>query len=257
MKRAGRAIVYFLFVFLISASVSAAQVEKPLIASLAFIPGLIDSPEKGPFVDLVKAMGHDTGREVKIDVFPFARSIDNVVKGRADFHVPVIRNRAIDESKLPYAFTTEKFGTVSFVIYSNTKKSLTKEKILQAKEKEKFPYIVEVPANMEGLFPFPCQSSNDVSLSLQKVQRGRIDALVWAQEEVDLAIRKIKPNEIHREHWADMEDSIIIAKGPQGKEMDAVLSKALRKLRASGKLESLYEKVHKPYDNWQPASMGW
>ncbi len=226
-----------------------------LRASLASIPGLINSPEDGPFVDLVKAIAAETGQPLSIKMFPMARSINNVVEGYADFHVPTIRNRKLDESRLPYAFTSESYGTVSFVIYSNDGERITREMIEEAVSRKAvpFPYVIEVPAGMEGLFPFPCQPSNDVERSLRKVQKKRIDALVWAQEEVDLALRKSGIKDIRREHWEDMEDTIVVQKSERGKKMDRLLSAAIRGLRKSGKLDAIYPKVHKPFVPWQPA----
>ncbi len=238
---------------------SAAGGPKDLTGSLALIPGLIDSPEKGPFVEIVKAMGSVyTGGKIKIETYPFARSVDNVIKGKADFHIPTIRNRALSDAGLPYRFTTEKIGTVCIVIYSNKEKQITKKMLAAAMaQKGQFPYAIDLPAGIEGLFGFPGSPSNDVAMSLQKLAKKRIDALVWAQEEVDLALRNMKLNMITREHWADFDDSIIIAKGPQGDAVDEILSGALKKLRASGRLQALYTKVHRPYDDWQPTAMGW
>lgn len=232
---------------------------KDLTASLALLPGVIDSPDKGPFVDLVKAIaGVYTEGKIKIETYPFARSIDNVVKGKADFHIPTVRNRAISVPSLPYRFTTEKIGSVAFVIYSNSERPLTKKMLQDAMaQKGKFPYTIEVVPGIEQQFGFPGTSSVDLTSSLQKVQKKRIDALVWAQEEADNALKNLKIKTVRREHWMDYEDSIIIAKGPHGDAVDKILSNALKKLRASKQLQPLYAKVHRPYDDWQPAKMGW
>ena len=41
--------------------------------TIALIPGLIDSPEKGPFVEVVKAIASVyTGGKIKIETFPFS-----------------------------------------------------------------------------------------------------------------------------------------------------------------------------------------
>jgi polar amino acid transport system substrate-binding protein len=253
------AMVFCMVVLCVPFVLNAAGGSKDLTASLALIPGLIDSPEKGPFVEMIKAIaGAYTGGKIKIETYPFARSVDNVVKGKADFHVPTIRNRAVSEAGLPYRFTTEKIGTVSFVIYSNSEKPITKKMLDDAiAQKGKLPYTIEIPAGIEGVFPFPGNPSNDVAASLQKVQKKRVDALVWAQEEVDFALRSLKLNAVHREHWMDLDDSIIIAKGPAGDATDEILSTAIKSLRASKQLQSLYLKVHRPYEDWQPSKMGW
>ena len=172
--------------------------SKDLVASLAQLPGLADSPDKGAFVDVVIAMGelYKEGK-IKIELYPFARSINNVIEGKADFHVPGIRNVNIDQSKKPYSMVTEKMGTVFFVIYSNTSKQITKAMLDKAidnakSKKGKFPYTIEIPAGIEDQFPFPSISENNVESGLKKVETKRIDALVWAQEEVDLSLRQLK-----------------------------------------------------------------
>lgn len=236
-----------------------AEGPKDLTASLALLPGVIEGPDKGPFVDLVKAIaGVYTDGKIKIETYPFARSIDNVVKGKADFHIPTVRNRAVTVPSLPYRFTTEKIGSVAFVIYSNSDKPLTKKMLQDAMaQKGKFPYSIEVVPGIEAQFGFPGTPSVDLASSLQKVQKKRLDALVWAQEEADNALKALKIKTIRREHWMDYEDSIIIAKGSQGDAVDKILSNALKKLRASKQLQPLYAKVHRPYEDWQPAKMDW
>jgi polar amino acid transport system substrate-binding protein len=252
------AMVCITFVLCIPALLCAAGTPKELTASLAQIPGLADSPDKGSLVDLVKAIADATGTKIKIEVYPFARSIDNVVKGKADFHLPTVRNCAVSEAGLPYRFTTERTGTVSFVIYSNAEKPITKKMLSDAAaQKGKFPYNIEVPAGIDTLFGFPAHPSNDVANSLEKVRAKRIDALVWAQEETDSALKKLKIKSIKRDFWADYDDTILLSKGPKGEAADAILSAGLKKLKASKQLDQIHSKVHHPYDSWQPADMGW
>ncbi|MFH0974566.1 MAG: transporter substrate-binding domain-containing protein [Spirochaetota bacterium] len=232
-----------------------------LVASLAQLPGLADTPDKGAFVDIVKAIDEVyTEGTIKIELYPFARSVNNVIAGKADFHIPTFRNLKIDQSKLPYGTVTEKMGKVRFVIYSNTDNPINKkmldDAILNAKSGQ-FPYKIEGASGIESQYPFPVISTNDVTQGLRKVANKRIDALVWAQEEVDFTIKNLKLKNIRRELWQDFEDAIIISKGPGGDRINNILSDALRKLRASGKLEQLYSKIHRPYENWQPADMGW
>jgi polar amino acid transport system substrate-binding protein len=235
---------------------------KDLIASLAELPGLADSPEKGAFVEIVKAIdavyidGHIT-----IRLFPFARSVDNVITGQADFHIPSIRNCSIDQTRSPYGMVTEKMGSVSFIIYSHREKPLTKQMLDDAIKNTQggasFPYTIEVPQGIENQFPFPTIPSNYVNQSLRKVEANRIDALVWAQEETDLTLRRLKIVSIRREFWQSFDDVILIPKGPAGKRMDRILSKALNTLKASGRLDRLYSRIHRPYEDWQPFDMGW
>jgi polar amino acid transport system substrate-binding protein len=233
--------------------------EKDLKASLAQLPGLADTPDKGAFVDIVKAIDDVyTDGKITIELFPFPRSYSNIIQGKADFHMPSLRNPLVDEKKLPYRIVTERMGVVSLVIYSNVNKIITKKMIDDAVAKGgKFPYKIEAGGGMEDLYPFPITASNNLEQTMQKINSNRIDALIWAQEEPDLVLKKMKLKTIHREHYQDLDDVIITTKNPRGEEVNKILSTAIKKLRASGRLQKLYEKTHKPYDNWQPANMGW
>lgn len=246
-----------LFVFLLHAL----KGSKDLVASLAELPGLADTPDKGAFVDLVKAMDEVyTAGKIKIVLYPFAHSVNNVIEGKADFHIPTVRNLKIDQSLKPYNTVKEKMGTVYFVIYSNIEKKITKKMLDDAIaniKKEAFPYKIEIPSGIESEFPFPGISQNSVEQGLKKVESKRIDALVWAQEEVDLTLKKLKIKNINRTLWMGFEDAIIIAKGPEGDKINKLLSDLLKKLQKLGRLEQIYSKIHLPYDDWQPSKMGW
>jgi polar amino acid transport system substrate-binding protein len=156
---------------------------------------------------------------------------------------------------------TERMGSVSFVIYSHREKPLTKQMlddaIRNAHSGASFPYSIEVPQGIEDQFPFPAISSNYVYQSLKKVAAKRIDALVWAQEETDLTLKHLKLGGIRRDFWQTFDDVILIPKGPAGDRMNAILSKALTTLKASGRLGQLYFHIHRPYNDWQPYEMEW
>lgn len=225
---------------------------------MAIIPGIVDSEKFGPFPEMMQALLSHTDKNVSLEAFPLARAVFNVIDGDADFMIPTIRGREGRNEKRNYRFAKEKFGSVTFVLYTNDTKKISRTTIEAALTKnEPLPYVLEGPAlsgNPLGDLLYP---SNDVALSLQKVQKGRIDGFIWAQEESDAALRKLKLANIRREHWADFDDTIIVALGPRGDQADIVLSEAIRKMRAAGELEKYYKKIHRPYEDWQPADMGW
>ncbi|MBN2059354.1 MAG: ABC transporter substrate-binding protein [Deltaproteobacteria bacterium] len=262
MKVTNRYLCVWMLILLVPCMAYGLEGSDDLIASLAELPGLADSSEKGAFVEIVKAIDtvYTDGR-ITISVFPFARSVHNVIDKKADFHIPSIRNPDMDQTRLPYRIVTEKMGTVCFVIYSHREKPFTKQMLDDSIRKTQggapFPYSIEVPKGLEEQFPFPVISSNYVDQSLKKVAAKRIDALVWAQEETDLTLKRLKICTVRREFWQAFDDVILIPRGPAGDRLDIILSDALSKLRASGQLEQLYSNIHRPYDDWQPSEMGW
>jgi len=45
---------------------------------------------------------------------------------------------------------------------------------------------------------------------------------------------------------------ILISKDKHGDDVDKILTRALQKLKADGRLDKINEKVHKSYIDWQP-----
>lgn len=232
---------------------------KDILASLPLLPGVIDNNEKGFFVDIIKAIDDVyTEGNIKINVYDASRALDEVLNGNSDFYLPSIRNNTIDQTKLNYATSTAKMGSVSFVVYSNVNKKLTAKMLNDAaKADKKIPFNISAPPGIESQFPFDYTGSGDVKSVLQKVDAGRIDGFIWAQEEADNVIKELKLKNVYRSLYYDFDDVFIIKKGDKGKEIDKTISECIDKLRASGKLEEIHKKAHVPYVDWQPADMGW
>ncbi|MGL4250285.1 MAG: ABC transporter substrate-binding protein [Aeromonas sp.] len=233
-----------------TANDSAAQ-GKParvLHAHLGELPGLINADKTGPFIDLVHAIDElHPDITIEITIYPIARAMASVSNGRADFGLPAIRNLK-DADLLPYRFTTRSFGKVAHVIYSNTASPVSTDMAYGIVPTERDLLIEAVPDYM----PFPVQRSMSIEQSLRKLSRGRIDAFVWAQEEADLMLQHLELTNVKREFFGDFEDVFIIQKGTSGNEMDEFISRSIDQLAASGKLAEIYEKIHRPYVEWQP-----
>lgn len=227
--------------------------QTNLTASLAHIPDLADSPDKGIFVDLVKAID-DVYKEgtITIKVSPFARSFENVMRGKADFHIPSFVDPNIPEEKLPFGYVAEPMGTVKLLLYSNSAEPISLADIEAAMARGgDFPYVIEVGAGMKIMFPFPTKGSNNMDQSLKKVNAGRIHAYIWPPE-ADLLVRDLKLGNIHREIYSDFDDIIVVAKSPRGEEVSRIIEEALKELRRQGRLKQFHDKVHLPYTDWQP-----
>ena len=233
------------------ADTAAAPAAKPvriLNAHLGELPGLINADKTGPFVDLVRAIDELYPEvSIRITIYPLARAMAGVIAGTADFSLPAIRNLQ-DADLLPYRFSTRSFGKVTHVLYSNTDHLITPDMAYGIVPTKRDLLIEATP----GFLPIPLQRSMSIEQSLRKLSRGRIDAFIWAQEEADLMLRQLKLTNIHREHLGDFEDVFIIAKGPAGDETDRFLGEAIDRLAASGKLEEIYSRLHRPYVEWQP-----
>ncbi|HGY5298020.1 TPA: ABC transporter substrate-binding protein [Aeromonas salmonicida] len=230
---------------------SAAESEHPtrFSAYLGLLPGLIDSDGSGPFVNLVKAIADlDDGVEVSVMVYPMSRATRSVVVGEADFNLPALRNPYIDESMLPYRFSSVTFGKVTHVLYSNSTAPITPAMVL-GYEYTKRDLLIE---GVSDFWPFSVKRSLSIEQSLGKLSRGRIDAFLWAQEEADFALRKMGLTNIHRVYFGEFDDVFIIPKGEKGDRVDRFLTQSIGKLKASGQLDKIYSAIRGPYQEWQP-----
>jgi len=226
---------------------------QDLKASLAYLPKISESPDKGAYEDLVKAIGAlYTNGTIQISVAPMARSMDDVISGRADFHIPMIRNTVVPADSLPYRCSTTAMGKVVFVIYSNKAKPITLDMLKAAKDQKPFPYQLETGRGLEAYFDFPVTPSNALDQSLKKVDAGRADGFIWAQEEADYTVRTLALKSIHRAFYFAFDDIIVLPKGPKGDQLDAMFTKAIKSLRESGKWQTVYATIHTPYSDWQP-----
>src|SRR3569832_1220003 len=75
---------------------------KELTASIANLPVLADTPDKGVLIDLVKTIEKKTNKPNKREKTPKEHTKDTKKKQRADFHLPLIMVPNADESKLEY-----------------------------------------------------------------------------------------------------------------------------------------------------------
>ena len=257
MKHAIRYFNICLVVSIILVLFSGVVFARDLTISMAFLPGVLETPDKGPFIDLVKAMDNAFEGSIVRGVYPFPRSIDNVISGKADFHLPMIRNKLVSEGSLPYAYSTDKLGYVCFVIYSNKDNPITVDKIKQAKGSSPFPLKLETSGGFDGYFDFPINAALSVESALKKVNLKRIDGFIFAQEECDHITKQQKLKKIHRELYDRFDDVFIIPKGSAGKEVDSILSTILAKMKTDGTLVKLHERVHPDFQQWQPHQMGW
>ncbi len=220
---------------------------RDLRASLPLIPPLVESKDKGILVDLLKAMAEEykTGK-ITWDVYPFARSLDNVEKGKADFHMPLLVNPNMAVDKLPFQFSSEMIFRVLFALYTNKNNK-------EINPKNVSNYKAETDVGHTAFFDFKIDGSSDIESALQKVDKQRIDAWIFAMPESDAALKKLGLKNIKRWEYKKFDVRIVLAKDQNGKEVDKVLSEVIGKLRASGK----YQKIMAPildqkFDDWQP-----
>ena len=137
-------------------------------ASLAKMPVYAVTADKGVLVDLTKAMAKTSGKAIEIQVVPFNKSMHDLMDGKADFHMPLIKPENVDEAKLNYANSKETIFHVNFVLYTNKNKPIDKSKLKD--------YRIETDLAHVGYFDFPVKGSTRIDSSLKKVNAGESTA---------------------------------------------------------------------------------
>lgn len=229
-----------LFELLLNVSVKA-EVYK---ASLAILPVAAESSEKGILVDLVKMWAKETGNEIEIKLYPFKRSMKNVEKGVADFHLPMIRNPYMDENKLDFTFSTSTIFYVNFVLYTNKNKPVDRNKLAN--------YKIATDAAHEEFFNFPVESDFRIENSLNKLHAGRIDGYIFADVEADPVLKQLGFTNIKRELYKVYEAHAVLPKGERKNTVDAMITDAMDKVKKSGAWAKLMSPVYHEYVDWQP-----
>ncbi len=212
--------------------------------ALAEMPVHAISKTQGVQVDFVKAIEKLTNNQIIINLYPFARSISKVIKGQVDFHIPLIKNNLIPDEKLLYYHSSETIFNVNFVLYTIKGNGVTLKNLSQ--------YRVETDRAHVAFFPFKTIPSSKIEQSLKKLNLGRIDAYIFADTSVDPVLKKLAFKNIQRMFYKEYEVKIILPRNKHGLLVDKMLTDAIKKLRASGKLQEIFSSVNQPYDNWQP-----
>lgn len=228
---------------------------NPLRASLAHLPvhSQFDAQGKpqGGFVDLVRAIDAVyPAANIGISIYPFSRSLDNVVTGQADFHLPLIRLPHLPETTLPFAYVPERITQVSFVFYSNADKP-------PPDMSKPAQYHIATMLGHDSFFTFKIEEISSIETAVKLVAAGRIDGFIMEQDAVDKIIRQQKVANIRRTLYKTMDSCIVVAKSSKGRAISKIIGKALQNLKKSGKLAQINATIHQPYNPWQPSDMHW
>ncbi len=217
--------------------------------SVGKLPLYSETKDKGILIDILKAMDEEykEGKFI-IEVYPFGRSIDNVVTGKADLHFPTIGKNIWKKESDSYEKELNKQGLrrsscsltkTHFALYTNTDKpKLDISRIQDYKIETDVGHTIFFNKNMQGTTCLPC--------SVKKLSAKRIDGLVFASREIDFMIKEGGYTNIKRENFKIFGSKFILPIGKKGEEIDTLLSSLIQKMIKDGTLE----KVAKPYTDY-------
>jgi len=213
-------------------------------ASIAQMPVYAESKDKGVLVDFVKALEKASGEKIEYQVVPFPRSMSDVQEKKVDFHMPLIQIPGSETGTDKFDYSTATIFHVNFTLYSNKKGDITPQNVGKSK--------VETEAAHTAYFGFPVIQSFSLEGSLKKVDAGRIDAFIFADNASDPIIKKEKLSNIKRQLFKRFDVKVILPKGDRGGATDKFLSAAIDKLKKSGEFNKIMGVIDAPFDNWQP-----
>ena len=228
---------------------SSPDIRRPDLHGIAvFLPQLLENNQSSPFAELLQVVArHYKEGKISFSIEPVKRVYMDTSDKNADFRFPIMKVRDSADDATPYQFTREMLGKVTFVLYTHKSRPLSRDDVLRMANLAK--YDIEAPPVNWG---FPSKSVVNLELSLKKLNLGRVDGVLWAQEEADYLVRKFKLSNIHRTRFDDYPDVLFLNCNHRGDFVNQALSRAIRAARASGELQQAYLKVHKPYQDWQP-----
>lgn len=206
-------------------------------ASLAQMPMYAESLDKGVLVDLVKAIADTSKKSIDVQVVPFSRSMKEVENKQADFHMPLIK--PLDMSKANFSLSDATIFHVNFVLYTNKNKPLDPNNLTGAS--------LETDAAHTPYFPFDIKPSTSIEGSLKKLELGRIDGFIFADDATDPLIKSNGLKNIKRQLYKRFEVKAILPKGGENGPADKFLSEAIGKLREDGKFEKIMSTIDHPY----------
>ncbi len=237
-------LTFFIFTIISfqNATANGTKLPKVITASLAHIPHVADLDKKGPMCDYIRELEKISGTKIDFIVQPFPRSIQNVIKGKVDFHFPLIE--PLSKEGLPYSFSTATLSMVNFILYTN------KNKILDIKNLE--GKKLETDTSHVYLFPLKIAPSHCVLCSLKKLNIGRIDGFIYSDVPVDDIIRKEKLKNIHRTLYKRFKVKFVIPKNSSGSPVDQFLAKYVKILYENGTMDRYPILKSREYEDWQP-----
>ncbi|MCK6434953.1 MAG: transporter substrate-binding domain-containing protein [Burkholderiaceae bacterium] len=212
--------------------------------SLAQMPVYAESTDKGVLVDLVKALERASGDKLELQVVPFPRSMSDVQEKKVDFHMPLIQLPGSETGTPKFDYSNETIFHVNFTMYSSKSVDVTPATASKFK--------VETEQAHVEYFDFPIVASNSIDGSLKKVNAGRIDAFIFADNACDPIIKAGGLSNVKRQLYKRFDVKVVLPKGGRGGAADKWLTVNIGKLRASGEFDKIMGKIDAPYQAWQP-----
>jgi len=205
------------------------------------IPLMVESSEKGIFIELTKEIGKRSGLDISIEVLPTKRAVHEFGSAKFDGFFPgldIMFNKKISPSneiyiKYDFAFTKKGSGLITTV------EGLAGKKIGITSG---YPYAKEIITNKSLDFE---TANNDLN-NTKKLSAGRIDVFIVEEKSglkalessgvTNIVYPKGKPLSKQKVYYAFQPDS-------KGKQFASKISEALLSMKKDGTFEKIMSRA--------------
>lgn len=193
----GTAILLMLFILLYTTAVKAEEVWTVIQNK---VPGWVISDTKGPLIQFIKEVSREAGIKAIIKIAPTRRAHWSVFNRKADMHFGFMEppDEMIRDS-LPVRFSKLSLSHLNLYIYSKKKLDLSNMKKLR----------LVISAGYDKLFRLPLKSSNCRDCAFQRVDLGREDGVIYAEQLADSVIKRLKLKGFQKQIFARLPIKII------------------------------------------------
>jgi polar amino acid transport system substrate-binding protein len=212
--------------------------------TVAQMPVVSESRDKGVFIDLLKSMERACGDRFEVQVVPFARSIGDVADRKADFHWPLLQQPGSPGTREKFDYASPVLYHVNFVLYTAKNSSVSLASLGKSK--------IETDAAHVEYFDFPVVGSSNLEGSIKRVDAGRLDGLIFADVAIDPIVKATKLSNLKRTLYKRMPVMFVLPKGERGGPTDKFLTATVDKMKASGEWAKGVAALDAAYDDWQP-----
>jgi polar amino acid transport system substrate-binding protein len=235
-RRLAAALVAAMVLLLLLGAPAAA---KDYRLSVAQLPLYSETPAHGLLIDVLEALDdhYQQGRFL-IEVYPFQRSIDNVIHGRADFHFPTIGPTIWGREEDGYERAIARAGIrrsscsltkTHFALFTNAERPRLDVDALDDQ-------VIETERGHTMFFEQDVRGTTCLPCSVKKLGAGRIDGLIFAAREIDFFIAEAGITNIRRQPFKVFGSKFILPLGPKGDAIDRLLCRLIAEMVRDGSL---------------------
>jgi hypothetical protein len=195
---------------------------------------------------MIKELSEVFTGQIKLKELPNQRSINYVMKGKLDFHYPILLPLSNVKRKFDYAFSAVTVSTVVYAVYINKANEKIGVHNLQ-------DYLIEGESGHVDFFDFKVVPSSCVECSFKKVSHSRIDGYIYPAVEGDEIISKLKLKNIGSYYFDTYEVKFALPLNAKGQKTDRLLSNLFEKMQKKENYKLIYQEMNKNNKNWRPS----